>query len=60
MILIGWVHNGADEAADFGRGRVPWWVIDVRRNYSGVCLCSLALACPRSVSFFFFRSLPER
>ena len=28
---------GAYEAADFGRGRVPWWVIDARRNYSGVC-----------------------
>ena len=30
-------NNGADEAADFGRGRVPWWIIDARRNYSGVC-----------------------
>ena len=29
--------NGADEAADFGRGRVPWWIIDAGRNYSGVC-----------------------
>ena len=29
--------NGADEAADFGRGRVPWWIVDARRNYSGVC-----------------------
>ena len=29
--------NGADEAADFGRRRVPWWVIDARRNFSGVC-----------------------
>ena len=29
--------NGADEAADFGRRRVPWWIIDARRNYSGVC-----------------------
>ena len=30
-------HIGADEAADFGRRRVPWWVIDARRNFSGVC-----------------------
>ena len=30
-------NNGADEAADFGRRRVPWWVTDVRRNFSGVC-----------------------
>ena len=22
----------------FGRRRVPWWVIDARRNYSGVCV----------------------
>ena len=29
--------DGADEAADFGRRRVPWWVIDARRNLSGVC-----------------------
>ena len=30
-------NDGADEAADFGRRRVPWWVIDARRNLSGVC-----------------------
>ena len=30
-------NNGADEAADFGRRRVPWWIIDARRDYSGVC-----------------------
>ena len=30
-------NDGADEAADFGRWRVPWWIIDVRRNYAGVC-----------------------
>ena len=30
-------NKGADEAADFGRGRVPWWVKDARRNFSGVC-----------------------
>ena len=30
-------NNGADEAADFGCRRVPWWVIGARRNYSGVC-----------------------
>ena len=29
-------NNGADEAADFGRRRVPWWVIDAGRNFSGV------------------------
>ena len=31
-------NNGTSEAADFGRGRVPWWVIDARRNHSGVCV----------------------
>ena len=30
-------NDGADESADLGRRRVPWWVIDARRNYSGVC-----------------------
>ena len=30
-------NDGADEAADFGRRRVPWRVIDARRNISGVC-----------------------
>ena len=30
-------NHGADEAADFGRKRVPWWVIDARLNFSGVC-----------------------
>ena len=30
-------NDGADEAADFGRRRVPWWVIDARQNLSGVC-----------------------
>ena len=29
--------TAGDEAADFGRWRVPWWIIDARRNYSGVC-----------------------
>ena len=29
-------NDGADEAADFGRRRVPWWVIDAGRNLSGV------------------------
>ena len=29
--------DGADEFADFGRRRVPWRVIDARRNLSGVC-----------------------
>ena len=30
-------NNGADEAADFGRRRMPWWIIDARRYHSGVC-----------------------
>ena len=30
-------NDGADEAAEFGRRRVPWWIIDARRNLSGVC-----------------------
>ena len=30
-------NDEADESADFGRRRVPWWVIDARRNLSGVC-----------------------
>ena len=30
-------NDGADESVDFGRRRVPWWVIDARRNLSGVC-----------------------
>ena len=30
-------NDGADEAGDFGRGRVPWWVIDAMRHFSGVC-----------------------
>ena len=30
-------NDGAEEAAHFGRRRVPWWVIDARRNLSGVC-----------------------
>ena len=35
-------NNAADEAADFGRGRVVPAVIDARRNLSGVC----GLWCP--------------
>ena len=35
------VNNAADEAADFGRGRVGNAVIDARRNLSGVCLSFL-------------------
>ena len=34
-VRISKVKGNAD--ADFGCGRVPWWVIDARRNYSGVC-----------------------
>ena len=30
-------NNAADEAADFGRRRVPFHVIDARRNLVGVC-----------------------
>ena len=30
-------NNGADEAADFGRRRVDFAVIDARRNFAGVC-----------------------
>ena len=30
-------NDRADESADFGRRRVPWWVIDAKRNLSGVC-----------------------
>ena len=30
-------NNGAAEAADFGCRRVPWWIIDARRDHSGVC-----------------------
>ena len=26
-------NDEADKAADFGRRRVPWWVIDARRNF---------------------------
>ena len=29
--------NAADEAADFGRRRVEFPVIDARRNFAGVC-----------------------
>ena len=45
-------NNGADEAADFGRRRVPWWVIDARGNHSG-CVCSLAPGCPGPASVFY-------
>ena len=47
-----WRNNGADGVADFGRGRVPWWVIDARRNFSGVCVlvgAQLSLVC---IGFF--------
>ena len=30
-------NRAADEAADFGRRRVPFHVIDARRNLVGVC-----------------------
>ena len=30
-------NNAADEAADFGRQRVDFAVIDDRRNFAGVC-----------------------
>ena len=35
--LDGLCNNGADEAADFGRRRVHWGVIDARCNFAGVC-----------------------
>ena len=44
MVRDGGVHeldrlgnNAADEAADFGRRRVEFLVIDARRNFAGVC-----------------------
>ena len=44
-------NNGADVAVDFGRWRVPWWIIDARRNFLGVVLVGvrLFLAC---IGFF--------
>ena len=46
-------NNGADEAGDFGRRRVLWWIIDARQKlFWGVC--SLAPDCPRPASVFFF------
>ena len=45
------VNDGADEAADFGRRRVPWWVIDAWRNLSGLLL--VASCCPRLASFLY-------
>ena len=36
--------NGADEAADFGRRRVPWWIFDARRNYSWCVLVGARLS----------------
>ena len=41
-------NNGVDEAADFGRRRVPWWVIDARRNFSRwrpIVLASFLYCC---------------
>ena len=32
-------NDAADEAADFGRRRVDYQVIDARRNYAGLCKC---------------------
>ena len=44
MVRDGWVrdldrvgNNAADDAADFGRRRVPVAVFDARRNFAGVC-----------------------
>ena len=34
-------NDGADEAADFGRRRVPWWVIDAKMASSCSCVASL-------------------
>ena len=45
-------NDGADEAADFGRRRVPWCVIDARRNLSGVCF-QMASSCPCVASLLY-------
>ena len=45
-------NDGADEAADFGRRRVPWWVVDARRNLSGVLL-QMASCCPCLASLLY-------
>ena len=37
--LDGVGNNGADEAADFGRRRVPWWIIDARCNFASLASC---------------------
>ena len=44
-------NNGADEADDFGRTRMPWWVIDARRNFSG--LLQVASCCTCFASFLY-------
>ena len=47
-------NNAADEAADFGRRRVDFPVMDARRNFAGVCgrwypvilvLCRFFIGC---------------
>ena len=42
--------NGADEAADFGRRRVPWWVIDARAKFLVFALGGVLLLFPCIVS----------
>ena len=51
-------NNGADEAADFGRRRVPWWVIDARRNFFW-CFApgGVLLSLPCIVSLLLFLGL---
>ena len=41
-------NDGADEAADFGRRRVPWWVID-----AFWCLLQMASCCPCLASLVY-------
>ena len=44
-------NKGADEAADFGRRGVPWWVTDAGRKFSG--LLQVASYCPCLASFLY-------
>ena len=42
-------NDGADEAADFGRRRVPWWVIHAYRNFFVFALHRFFIAISRTV-----------
>ena len=57
MVRIGTVrgldklcNDGADEAADFGRWRVPWWVIEAESFW---CLFQVASCCPCLASLLY-------